>query len=163
MNIETEYIKSLLARYYDGSSALDEERILREYFAGTDTDPALETDRAVFAALAAPASAPAGLRAAVEKAVDTRAAKEVSKRLRPHYGRIAAAAAVIVAAISAGVHFFGPQPDVQEMTPEEARQHTIMALSLLTNTVREGCEAMETGAQTTSSSFQAVQTTFEQL
>ncbi len=95
MNIETEYIKSLLSKYYSGESTLDEERLIREYFAGDATDPELETDRMVFAAMAETVKAPESLREAVEKHVEQESAKEIKKRLRPRYGRIAAAAAVL--------------------------------------------------------------------
>lgn len=163
MNIETEYIKSLLSKYYSSDSTLDEERIIREYFAESDTDPELEADRAVFAAMSTPVEAPESLHAAVERTIDERAVLEVKRRLRPRYGRIAAAAAVLVLAITASVHFLGGKPAQPEMTPEEAREHTVMALTLLTKTVRKGYMAMETSAQTASTTITTAENSLNKL
>lgn len=163
MNIETEYIKSLLAKYYAGDSTLNEERIIREYFSESAVDPELETDRAVSAAMTGPVEAPEKLRADIEKAIDGRAVKEVKRRLRPRYSRIAAAAAVLVLAIAASVHFLDSKPAQPEMTPEEAREHTLMALTLLTKTVRKGYSAMDAGAQTASEAITTAENSLNKL
>lgn len=163
MNIETEYIKSLLEKYYAGESSLDEERILREYFAESEVDPELETDSRVFAAMAEPAETPESLRAAIEKSIDEHAVKEVKRRLRPRYSRIAAAAAVVVLAITASIHFLGGKPAQPEMTPEEAREHTLMALTLLTKTVKKGYTAMEASMETTSTTIQTAENSLNKL
>lgn len=163
MNIETEYIKSLLSKYYSGDSTLDEERIIHEYFAGSDVDPELETDRAMFAALTEKLEAPESLHTTVRKVIDEHAVGEAKRRLRPRYGRIAAAAAILALAVTASVHFFGTKPAKPEITPEEAREHTVMALTLLTKTVKKGYAAMETGMQTTSTTIQTAENSLKKL
>lgn len=162
MNIETEYIKSLLSKYYSGDSTLDEERLIREYFAGAATDPELETDRMVFAAMAETVKAPDSLREAVEKHVEQESVKEIKKRLRPRYGRIAAAAAVLLAAVTVSVHYLG-RPSEPTLTPEEAREHTVMALTLLTKTMKKGYTAVENSARTASTTIETAENTINKL
>lgn len=164
MNIQTEYIKSLLAKYYDGSSTSDEERLIREYFAQPDTAPELDTDRAVFAAIAEKTEAPAALREAVVRTIDSHAVKEIHiERRRPRYGRIAAAAAVLIVAAASILHFTDSGSREPELTPEQAREQTLMALNLLTKTVKKGCMAVETSAQTASSTIQTAENTLNKL
>ncbi len=161
MNIQTEYIKSILPKYYAGESTTDEDRILREYFLEEDVDPELATDKATFMALFSDTTAPESLRLKIEKEIDRRTVKAVQRRLRPRYGRIAAAAAILAVAVSASVHFFGTDTSAQQISPEEAKEHTIKALTLLTSTVKKGCAAMETSAQTTASTLQTVEQTLK--
>ncbi len=146
MNIQTEYIKSLLKKYYAGESTLGEENQLREYFASNDTDPELAPDRAVFAATGADIKAPRSLLEAVERDI-VNAGK--SHRRIPCQGRIWAAAAVFAAAVATAVAFLTQKPADNQITPEEAREHTLMALTLLTDTMRKGCDAIELSAKTT--------------
>ncbi len=146
MNIQTEYIKSLLKKYYAGESTLAEEDQLREYFASADTDPELAPDRAVFAATGADIKAPRSLREAVERNI---AHTRRSTRRKPRRGRIWAAAAVFAAAVATSVAFLTQKPADNQITPEEAREQTLMALTLLTSTMRKGCDAIELSAKTT--------------
>ena len=117
----------------------------------------------MFAAVTGPVEAPEKLRTDIEKAIDGRAVKEVKRRLRPRYSRIAAAAAVLVLAIAASVHFLDSKPAQPEMTPEEAREHTLMALTLLTKTVRKGYSAMDAGAQTASEAITTAENSLNKL
>ena len=85
MNIQTEYIKSILPKYYAGESTIDEDRILREYFLEEDVDPELATDKATFMALFSDTTAPESLRLEIEKEIDRRTVK--ASPLRPHRSR----------------------------------------------------------------------------
>lgn len=49
--MKTKEIKTLLRKYYDGSSTPEEERLLEQYFLNGDPEPGFETDRMQFLAM----------------------------------------------------------------------------------------------------------------
>lgn len=156
-NRDTEHIGKLLTRYYNGESTLAEEQTLRTYFSGDSTDPAFSVDKAMFTALSQPVSAPPALREAVTAAIRDRQRTELRRRMRFIYSRIAGAAAVLIISIAVSAHFLTQTPTPAEITPDQARRQTLMALTLLTTSVNKGIVAMEHSAQTASESISSAQ------
>lgn len=130
-------VKELLARYYRGESTQDDEHALQQFFAGDAVPPELEADRRVFAMVSS-AKAPAWLAGAVERQVDRRVRRRVFGR------RLLAAAASLAVAVAVAVPMLSPARQADsDMSPEEVRRHTEMALNILVGNVGKGCNAIE--------------------
>lgn len=147
MKTDIDKIYLLLEKFYDGSATEEEETFLRDFFRSANAPADLEADRRLFAELDRKVAAPAELKENIGRMIDIRAA--IGKKRRRSAWIIAAAASLALA-ITAGMSMFAPRstPDT-EMSPEEIRMHTLMALNKLTGTVEKGCSAIQTAEDKT--------------
>ena len=143
MNKESDNIHALLHLYYSGESSQAQEAELRKFFAGAHVPPDMEADAALFRALGSECEVPDTVRRKVDAAMGTILATE-SRRKRVG-ARIAAIAAGVAVLAAVGIGAFRPAPQQPEqLTQEEANQQVEMAFTLLTSTVKKGCESINT-------------------
>ncbi len=140
MNERTEHIRRLLHLYYNGESTLAQEAELKAFFAGPDVPPDMQADAGVFRALGVEPEVPEAVRRRVDSALGTIIA---SRSRRKRMGaRIAAIAAGVAVLAAVGVGALRPAPVSQELSQDEAREQVEMAFTLLTSTVKKGCESI---------------------
>lgn len=140
MNKELDTIRTLLALYYKGESTPAQEAELRTFFAGREVSPDMEADAALFRALSAEPEVPEAVRHGVGAAMGRILAAE-SRRKRIG-ARIAAVAAGVGVLVAVGIGIFRPAPAPRELSQEEALEQVEMAFTLLTSTVKKGCESI---------------------
>lgn len=158
MTIQNENIRSLLDRYYAGESTLDEERRLRQLLA--DAPAEFDADRRMLQALDTDVKAPEALR----KAVMGRIAVESSKRTRRPWRTALPYAAAVALLLAVGLPFaLHKEPARQQLTDEQMRQEAIAAISLLTKTVRKGCQAVEMAETQTARAQQKLENTLNTI
>lgn len=158
MKQNTDTILNLLSKYYSGTSTNDEEDILREYFQSEDIPEEFDTDRRLFVSLNSEAKAPSWLKKSIERRIEC---KTYSSGRYYRWFTTITAAATIAIALTAGFSILQPQaPSHSEISPEEIRQITAMALNKLASTVEKGCNAVETAEtktiQTTQKAIQSL-------
>ena len=141
MNERTEHIRRLLALYYNGETSRSQDAELREFFRTGHVPPEMSADAALFRAMDAQPEVPADVRHRVDTAVSEIIAAE-SRRKRTFGRRIAAIAAGVAVLAAVGIGALRPAPAPQELSPDEARQQVEMAFTLLTSTVKKGCESI---------------------
>lgn len=139
---QNDLIDQLLTRYLDGATSLEEERHLREYFAGDNIDPAHTGFRDMFRALD-DISIPAGLESRISNTIDSLDRRRHSGRLilRRFAIRAGAIAACIAAVLTIAIPSATSTTDEDVlcgMTPEEVAAHTTMALQLMSRTINAG-------------------------
>ncbi len=139
---QNDRIDILISRYLDGTSTLDEERALREYFTGDSIDPAYAGYRDMFRAFD-DIAIPDGL----DKRLFNTIGRLDSQRRSDSFGirrfmlRISAIAAGIAIVLSIAIPSASSPADEDVlcgMTPEEVASHTAMALQLMSRTISAG-------------------------
>ncbi|HMQ07932.1 MAG TPA: hypothetical protein PKC30_11565 [Saprospiraceae bacterium] len=126
--MKTEYIKSLLEKYWEAESSLDEERILSEYFNSRNVDDELRKYASLFKYYKS-----ASLMNMGGKEIEFPGAKLISLRRKNLYKAISIAASVLIM-ITAGYFLMS---DSKVNTPVE------MAYHLQTGEVTDEAMAME--------------------
>lgn len=135
-------ISNLLSKYYNGLSSENDEKALRKYFRGKDIPEEFDADRRLFVALDKSTNAPGWLKENICRNIDSKTAAAKNHR---HWFISLTAAATFAIALTAGFSLLrSPAHSKSEMSPEEIRQMTAMALNKLASTVKKGCNAVET-------------------
>ncbi|MDE5634684.1 MAG: hypothetical protein K2I52_00075 [Muribaculaceae bacterium] len=139
---QNDLIDQLLSRYLDGATSLEEERHLREYFAGNDIDPAHTGFRDMFRALD-DIAIPAGLESRISNTIDSldrrrRSGRLILRRFAIRAGAIAACIAAVLTIAIPSATSTTDEDVLCGMTPEEVAAHTTMALQLMSRTINAG-------------------------
>lgn len=128
-------IKKLIEKYYDGNTSLEEDKIIKEYFAQNQNSDELKHEKLFFNALASENTAiPLSLESDILEAI-TKQSKPSANRKRLVFKQIATwiAAAVVVLSVGFGWHMNQMKQRKQLadtfQTPEEAYQETIRVLA----------------------------------
>ena len=142
-------IKDLIEKYYAGSTSLEEEKMLRDYFRGaihpaSDPNEGEEgVDRMVISALGdCPDFGAMAEKACGEEAETAGQKPSVWVRARRWY---AAASVALLVGIGATAMWLNTPPPVQsepEMTVAEATEHTRRALTLFANAVNRSRQSV---------------------
>lgn len=101
--MNTDQIKQLLSRYYEGSTTPDEEQRLADYFLSGDVDPELKAEQHFFRQLYQPAPLPEGLEHRLGMLIDAceqteRNVSHRSRRITLRWMSVAASVVVVIAA-----------------------------------------------------------------
>lgn len=125
----------LLTRFYQGESSLEEEALLESYFSG-DVPKAYQKDKQLFLALSS--TYPEELDERLERFMKKEVAKQRNKKTFFLKSLIPYAAAVVIMAF--GIHFYQEQTKApqQELTVEEAYNHTYQALQTISCKLNKG-------------------------
>lgn len=159
--MNTDTIRHLLEKFYNGETDADEEKILENYFLGSDVETEFSTDKEVFLHLSAVKkdsdfTVPEGMQKRISDNIDMW--EKQSKANKPRYytlykyvSGIAAAVAILI-----GISLFMPknQDDGVAMrdtfdNPQEAYMATENALQLFAEALNKGNAKMEKAKEVT--------------
>jgi len=151
--LKTELIKSILDKYFEGESSIDEETELKTYFSGTEVAEELKPYTPLFEYYEYESSKE------VSRAFDLKLQKKlqpaenqpVVRRMYPQMMRAAAAIALAIGAfwfINSGDNSIDSAPKTatidwskyEPKDPEEAYEKTMAALAMVSNKMEEGKE-----------------------
>lgn len=141
MNERTENIRRLLALYYSGETTPAQEAELRDFFATSEIPVDMSADAALFRAMTSQPEVPEAVSRRVESVIGTIVAAE-SRRRHTFGRRIAAFAAGVAVLAAIGIGVYRPAPEPEGLSQEEAHEQVEMAFTLLTSTVKKGCESI---------------------
>jgi hypothetical protein len=137
--------RQLLKKFYEGRSTPEEERALRDYFlSDAETDASLQTDKALFLALAGEeAGMPEDLSGRLEHAIERWTAATPERRTAHRLGRYIAGSAAAVVLLCIGLFFAtrepaGPQRADTFDDPREAAIVAGKALAFLSGELNRG-------------------------
>lgn len=147
MNSNYNELRALLEKYYEGATTEQEERLLRNLLRASELPSEFDTDRKLFDSLDATIEAPAWLKKSIERKIDNSPAP-ILKAPRWTFAVKIAATILLIAAV--GIPLLRPgKAGRQELSPEEVREITAMALYKFSSTMEKGYEAIETAENTT--------------
>jgi len=139
---QDEDIDRLLASYLDGTSTLDDERALREYFAADAVDPRHEGFRDMFRAIddmIMPAQLEERLNDTIDRLGNVRVCHKFGlRKFAIRMTAIAACVAVVMIIAISSDQSPGDDDVMCGMTTEEVAAHTTMALRLMSRTINAG-------------------------
>ena len=149
--MNTDDIRILLRRYYDGETSGEEERLIKEFFLKNDVPEDLQADRLMFAELAGGADPeiPSGLDQRISSAIDGRARKHRTLRMRI-FGGIAAMLCIILG-LNAYITRYDDAITAKDTcrSPEEAAVQTERALMAFSKALKKGESSIDRAEQTT--------------
>jgi len=155
-NNDIQYVKKLLDAFYDGTTSLDEEKILRQYFSGKDVPEELEVEQKIFCELF---SAQGGydfssLEQKLDSLIEQLEDKEKSHiqsfppKLKSiiNWKWITSVAASVLIILCTGIYFYN-QNNTHKMidtysNPKEAYAETQKALTLVSSKLNKGFDQM---------------------
>lgn len=155
-NNDLQYIKGLIDAFYEGTTSLEEEKALREYFLEERIPKELEPDRKIFLELYSreEENTPVSLEQKLNSLIDQLEAGEkkriVSINSKPNGIKwITSIAASILIVLSIGVYYHFNKEDGQIMAdtytnPEDAYEETEKALLFVSAKLNKGFEQVET-------------------
>jgi hypothetical protein len=145
--MNSEEIRLLLERYYDGDSTNEEEQLLKDFFNRTDIPEDLHSDRDIFRYYLHPAVIPeptSDFENRIISALDSLDQRSESLRRRKIFGILTGIAAVML--ILAGTYFFFVQKSEPRDTysdPEIAYAETMRILYDVSGRLNHGTKALE--------------------
>lgn len=161
---EWDEIKSLLKAYYEGSTSMEEERYLYDFFCQTDVPDEFSADKELFLSLFSMKShseVPFGLEARMATCIDgweqSEQADSVCVRSTPRrifLRRCMEIAAGLLLVFSVGTYLdhnsrFRPLPKDTCASPEEAYAEAQKALLLFSHSLNKGLTQVEKAEETT--------------
>lgn len=158
--MDIKYIEQLLESFYEGATSIEEERVLFDFFQGTDVPESMKDEQQLFLKLyrSEEIAVPFGLESKLENLIDEldKDNKSDTKPARPkiksiNWKWVSGIAASIVIFISAGLFFhksFDKKSDfvVQDTysDPKEAYRETQKTMLLVSNKLNKGLQQVET-------------------
>lgn len=159
--MNTDTIRHLLEKFYNGETDADEEKILENYFLNDDVETEFSTDREVFLHLSAVKNdsdftVPEGMQKRISENIDMWEKQSKANKLRYYtlYKYVSGIAAAVVILIGISVFMSKGQDDGAAMkdtfdNPQEAYLATENALQLFAEALNKGNAKMEKAKKVT--------------
>ena len=153
--METNEIKALLTRYYDGQTSVAEEKLLCDYFASDSVDGSLDAEKAFFCAMNGLAKSPSANDLPSIEVLESSLARQIDawNKVEKNFGRktrrinlrwMAGVAAGILLLVGIGLYVGQSQEEPQYAltdtydNPEDAYAETQRALALFSERLNKG-------------------------
>ena len=155
--MEKEDIKKLLERYYNGETDLNEEQVLKDFFAGDDVPQDMVADRDLFLRLSEMSSCdvdmPDDMKTRLSARIDEWGRQTEGKRIYSMYRYVSGVAATVLLVLGLGYSILEDR-SVETVydtfdSPQEAYLETQRALQLFSDAIDKGTVGLHKAGNTT--------------